>query len=154
MVGVGETLSDRADSDPGDRSTWRSAGACNDLRASEEHAHGNIVPNSLYGRTDHHSGHAPCAPGQAHPCIIGHRGGQRADPQIGRWCQCDNIDRPPKKGLAGVAQHELDIDNGERSAENVEEMLENIGAKAATPSEYKNFVDSCKRNIMSEGGAK
>ncbi len=61
---------------------------------------------------------------------------------------------PPKKGLAGVAQHELDIDNGERSAENVEEMLEDIGAKAATPSEYKNFVDSCKRNIMSEGGAK
>ena len=55
---------------------------------------------------------------------------------------------PPNRNLAGVAQHELDIENGNRSVEHVFEMLDSLGYRRAESSEYVSFLDS-RRN----GGA-
>ncbi len=49
---------------------------------------------------------------------------------------------PPSNNLAGVAQHELDIENGNRSVEHVFEMLDEMGYRHATNSEYVSFLDA------------
>ena len=49
---------------------------------------------------------------------------------------------PPDKNLAGVAQHELDIENGNRSVEHVLGMLDDMGCRHATSTEYRAFLDS------------
>lgn len=49
---------------------------------------------------------------------------------------------PPNKNLAGVAQHELDIENGNRSVDHVFEMLDEMGYRRAESSEYVSFLDS------------
>ena len=50
---------------------------------------------------------------------------------------------PPNKTLAGVAQHELDIDNGMRSKEQIEFELEGLGLRVASESEYLSFIKKC-----------
>ncbi len=57
---------------------------------------------------------------------------------------------PPQKGLAGVAQHELDIDTGERSPGNVEDMLAGLSVTVASRSEYQGLVDSWKHRLPQE----
>lgn len=49
---------------------------------------------------------------------------------------------PPNRHLAGVAQHELDIENGNRSVEHVFSMLDDMGFRPATASEYRGFIES------------
>jgi methylornithine synthase len=49
---------------------------------------------------------------------------------------------PPSKHLAGVAQHELDIENGNRSVEHVFELLEDMGHYHASSEEYRAFLSS------------
>ena len=49
---------------------------------------------------------------------------------------------PPNRNLAGVAQHELDIENGNRSVEHVFQMLDDLGYRPATGSEYRSFLDA------------
>ncbi len=49
---------------------------------------------------------------------------------------------PPNRNLAGVAQHELDIDNGNRSVEHVFEMLDKNGFRPATNTEYVSYLDA------------
>lgn len=49
---------------------------------------------------------------------------------------------PPDRNLAGVAQHELDIENGNRSVEHVLGMLDGLGCRSATSSEYIAYMDS------------
>ena len=49
---------------------------------------------------------------------------------------------PPSRNLAGVAQHELDIENGNRSVEHVFEMLDSLGYRRAESSEYRAFLES------------
>ena len=51
---------------------------------------------------------------------------------------------PPHEDLAGVAQHELDINNGRRSVEHVARMLDGMGKKAATCTEYESFLKKLK----------
>ena len=48
---------------------------------------------------------------------------------------------PPSKHLAGVAQHELDIENGNRSVEHVFELLEDMGHHHASSAEYRSFLN-------------
>ena len=48
---------------------------------------------------------------------------------------------PPNRNLAGVAQHELDIENGNRSVEHVFSMLDEMGYRRATSAEYQAFLD-------------
>ena len=57
---------------------------------------------------------------------------------------------PPSNGLAGVAQHELDIENGERSKGNIEDMLELIGYRAADLTEYTGLVSERKARQATE----
>jgi methylornithine synthase len=57
---------------------------------------------------------------------------------------------PPRMGLAGVAQHELDIDNGERSVENIETMLDEMNIKVGTLSEFNEMIDDWKQQIGRE----
>lgn len=47
---------------------------------------------------------------------------------------------PPQKGLAGVAQHELDIDDGGRSVEQVEALLDELGVRRAARSDYNGLL--------------
>ncbi|MFA5453257.1 MAG: methylornithine synthase PylB, partial [Candidatus Methanomethylophilaceae archaeon] len=47
---------------------------------------------------------------------------------------------PPNRSLAGVAQHELDIDNGHRSPDHIYEVLDGMGYRAATNNEYNSLI--------------
>ncbi len=49
---------------------------------------------------------------------------------------------PQNRNLAGVAQHELDIENGNRSVEHVFEMLDENGFRPATDAEYVSYLDA------------
>lgn len=51
---------------------------------------------------------------------------------------------PPHEDLAGVAQHELDIDNGHRSVAHVLHMLDDMGKKVATCAEYESLLKKLK----------
>ncbi len=57
---------------------------------------------------------------------------------------------PPQMGLAGVAQPELDIDSGERSPTNVEELLDGLNVTIAPLAEYQSLVDGWKRRLTVE----
>ena len=52
---------------------------------------------------------------------------------------------PPNINLAGVAQHELDIDNGHRSVNHVLDMLNDMGRRAATNSEYESALANLRK---------
>lgn len=47
---------------------------------------------------------------------------------------------PPDRNLAGVAQHELDIENGNRSVEHVLGMLDGLGCRSASSTEYISYM--------------
>ena len=49
---------------------------------------------------------------------------------------------PPDRNLAGVAQHELDIENGNRSVEHVLGMLDGMGCRSATSAEYISYMNT------------
>jgi len=51
---------------------------------------------------------------------------------------------PPHEDLAGVAQHELDIENGNRSVAHVMRLLDEMGKKPATNTEYENLLKGLK----------
>lgn len=53
---------------------------------------------------------------------------------------------PPDKNLAGVAQHELDIGNGNRSVEHVLGLLDDMGYRPGTDAEFRSFMDSWRRS--------
>ncbi len=48
---------------------------------------------------------------------------------------------PPHEDLAGVAQHDLDIDNGNRSVQHVMEMLDDMGRRVTTNNEYLSLIN-------------
>jgi len=53
---------------------------------------------------------------------------------------------PPRTGLAGVSQSELDIDEGLRTAAEVTERLAGLGLRATPPAEYADWVArACER---------
>ena len=54
---------------------------------------------------------------------------------------------PPGEGLAGVAQHSLDIEDGRRTNASVLKVLGNNGLRPATNSEYQNWVKSRQQAI-------
>lgn len=55
---------------------------------------------------------------------------------------------PPNRNLAGVAQHELDIENGNRSVDNVFRMLDEMGYRCGTNTEYVSFLDSKRKELI------
>ena len=54
---------------------------------------------------------------------------------------------PPHQELAGVAQHELNIEDGHRSVDYVMEMLDNMGRHVASKSDYSSFLSEHKARI-------
>ena len=54
---------------------------------------------------------------------------------------------PPYQELAGVAQPELNINDGHRSVDYVIEMLENMGRRVASQSEYRTFLTEREAEI-------
>jgi len=57
---------------------------------------------------------------------------------------------PPGKGLAGVAQSTLDIEEGKRTVAGLEEVLYDCGLRAATLSEYQGWVNKRQKIIHKE----
>lgn len=51
---------------------------------------------------------------------------------------------PPKTGLAGVAQNSMDVDDGGRTVEEVEKILETLGLEAASAAEYEKYIGELK----------
>jgi methylornithine synthase len=47
---------------------------------------------------------------------------------------------PPGEGLAGVAQHSLNIEEGGRTAASVQKVLKRLGLEPATREEYQNWI--------------
>ena len=47
---------------------------------------------------------------------------------------------PPNKGLAGVANHELDIEENRRSPEHIQPILEASGLEPAAPEQYEQWI--------------
>lgn len=54
---------------------------------------------------------------------------------------------PANKNLAGVAQHELDIENGNRSVEHVFSILKQIGKRPATNEEFQALLKDRKSKL-------
>lgn len=54
---------------------------------------------------------------------------------------------PPNEALAGVAQHELDIENGHRSVEYVFNILKEMGKRPATNEEFQKFLKDRKKGM-------
>jgi methylornithine synthase len=54
---------------------------------------------------------------------------------------------PPGEGLAGVAQHSLDIEEGKRAHASVLKVLEASGLRAATNDEYLGWIKSRRQAI-------
>ncbi len=54
---------------------------------------------------------------------------------------------PPNKNLAGVAQHEMDIDDGHRSVEYVMQMLDDMGRRPATNTEFNSWIADRKSKL-------
>ena len=51
---------------------------------------------------------------------------------------------PPQKTLHGVAQHDLDIENGNRSPYHIECELDELGMKVASHNHYNSFMEKCR----------
>jgi methylornithine synthase len=63
---------------------------------------------------------------------------------------------PPGRGLTGVANSSLDIEESRRSVESIRSVLQFCGMESATPEEYREWCDSRMRNdasSMQKGGA-
>ncbi|MCG6908794.1 MAG: methylornithine synthase PylB [Deltaproteobacteria bacterium] len=57
---------------------------------------------------------------------------------------------PPGKGLAGVAQSSLDIEEGNRSAGRVKRILSENGMRAATLEEYTAWIEQRRSVVMAD----
>lgn len=54
---------------------------------------------------------------------------------------------PPHSGLMGVAQNTMDVDEGGRTAEEVDAILHMMGLRIANPLEYQEYIQSLAREI-------
>jgi methylornithine synthase len=51
---------------------------------------------------------------------------------------------PPEQGLAGVAQHDLDIETGARTVASIERLLDTMDAKVGSPGHYRSYVSNAR----------
>ncbi len=148
MIGLGESVRDRADT------ILRMGGlGCQQIRAM------TFVPqegtpmqnNAPMGPQDELKAIAIMRilfPDRLIPCSLDVEGIAGLESRLSAGANVITSIVPPNRNLAGVAQHELDIENGNRSVEHVFEMLDSLGYRRAESSEYVSFLDS-RRN----GGA-
>jgi methylornithine synthase len=56
---------------------------------------------------------------------------------------------PPGEGLAGVAQHSLNIEEGGRTTDSVQNVLEQVGLEPASREDYQNWIRHRRHAIAS-----
>jgi methylornithine synthase len=56
---------------------------------------------------------------------------------------------PPGEGLVGVAQHSLNIEDGERTTASVKDVLKRVGLEPAGREEYQNWIHRRQHAIAS-----
>lgn len=150
MVGVGETVSDRA----------RSIMIMKDLGVDQIRAM-SFVPQHNTPMADR--GPSPYLdelitiavmrlvhPTKLIPATLDVEGIAGLAPRLGAGANVITSIIPPLKGLAGVAQHELDIDDGGRSMENVECVLDELGVQKASRADYAELLTQLKDREASE----
>ena len=142
MIGLGESVEDRADT------ILRMGGlGCQQIRAM------TFVPqegtpmqsNAPLGPADELKAIAVMRilfPDRLIPCSLDVEGIAGLETRLSAGANVITSIVPPNRNLAGVAQHELDIENGNRSVEHVFEMLDRLGYRRGTNSEYVSFLDS------------
>jgi len=54
---------------------------------------------------------------------------------------------PPGRGLSGVANSSLDIEESRRSVESIRSVLQFSGMEVASPATYKNWIAYRKKNV-------
>lgn len=54
---------------------------------------------------------------------------------------------PPSSGLAGVSNSTLDIEDGHRTVEGVQKVIEELDLKIATPESYKEWVEAKQADL-------
>lgn len=144
MVGVGETLSDRA----------RSIMVMKELGVDQIRAM-SFVPQHNTPMADR--GPSPYLdelitiavmrlvhPTKLIPATLDVEGIAGLAPRLDAGANVITSIIPPLKGLAGVAQHELDIDDGSRSMENVECVLDKLGVQKASRADYAELLTRWK----------
>lgn len=57
---------------------------------------------------------------------------------------------PPHEELAGVAQPDLDIDDGHRSVDYVKKMVSGMGRRIASNDEFRDFMESHRPEVVSQ----
>ncbi len=150
MIGLGENVRDRAE-------TIVEMGSlgCEQVRAmtfvpQEGTPMQNIVP---YDSTEELKAIAVMRllyPDKLIPCSLDVEGIAGLKTRIAAGANVITSIVPPNQNLAGVAQHELDIENGNRSVDHVFEMLDEMGYRHAESSEYVSFLDAHRPKV---GGA-
>ena len=149
MIGLGESVKDRADT-----ILTMSTLGCDQVRAM------TFVPqlgtpmenNEPYGPTEELKAIAVMRlmnHDKLIPCSLDVEGISGLKTRINAGANVVTSIVPPSRNLAGVAQHELDIENGNRSVEHVFELLEKMGHRHATSTEYRAYLDSRRARMAS-----
>ncbi|NLL95320.1 MAG: methylornithine synthase PylB [Thermoplasmatales archaeon] len=146
MAGVGDTVADRADS------VMRMGAGCDQVRAM------TFVPQE--GTPMWESGTVGTVeelkvvavlrlayPDKLIPASLDVEGLGGLRPRLDAGANVVTSIVPPKAGLAGVAQKDLDIESGKRSVRAVFECLDSMGMKAASNAEYSRFVKERKASL-------
>lgn len=151
MIGVGETIEDRA----------RSIQIMGDLGVRQVRAM-SFIPQQCRQKDD-----APSTfidelvtiavmrlayPDKLIPASLDIEGLNGLKPRLEAGANVITSIIPPKRGLAGVAQHELDIECGGRTVAQVSEVLDDLGVQMASPYAYKYLMDRWKKSNVARGG--
>ncbi len=83
-----------------------------------------------------------CFPDRLTPASLDVEGLAGLKPRLDAGANVVTSIAPSGRGLAGVAQSSLDIENGKRSTNSVLAVLETRGLKAASPEEYRDYIVS------------
>jgi methylornithine synthase len=140
MVGLGETVPDRA------RTILKMGSlGCEQIRAmtfvpQEGTPMGGMVPTDSFTELKCIAVMRILFPDRLIPASLDVEGIAGLKTRIDAGANVITSIVPPHKDLAGVAQHDLDIDNGYRSFDHVKDMLEEMGRRPATQTEYSSFV--------------
>lgn len=150
MVGVGETISDRA----------RSIMLMKDLGVDQVRAMSFVpqpnTPMAEHGAPSNLAELKTIAvmrlvhPTKLIPASLDIEGIAGLAPRLAAGANVITSIIPPQKGLAGVAQHELGIDDGSRSIENILSVLDELGVRGASLSEYRSLLQEWKGNGSAE----
>ena len=145
MVGIGETVSDVADS-----IMHKGAQGCEQIRVmtfvpQEGTPMSSSVRNSRYDELKIMAVMRLAYPDRLIPASLDVEGIDGLIPRIKAGANIVTSIVPPNMHLAGVAQKELDIDSGLRSIDHVINVLEREGCKVGSNKEYEALLKNIKK---------